>query len=327
MWAAGATTAHGLRDAERERMFDLHTHTTASDGTATPAELIAAAAKAGISLLAITDHDTFDGWEASRSFASSHDIALIPGVELSTSLDEEAKVFLPGYRADVHLLAYFPDTEPSAEFRRWVASLLESRWERNRALLARLAERGFDVDEDALRTRGGPVAGRVHLARILVDAQQVGSIEEAFALFFGEAGADYVPRRCPAISETLAKVREAGGIPSLAHPIRFWGNHREAADGLSAWLKEHGLAALEVWHSEQSSDYSAWLRTLADKHGLGRTGGSDFHGGNKPGLALGVGRGQTPLVPPKDVLWSPALPGPFEYRERLARTQAGPVGH
>jgi predicted metal-dependent phosphoesterase TrpH len=278
-------------------MIDLHSHTTASDGTTAPADLIAEAKAAGIGLLAITDHDTFDGWQQARSFAVAESLPLIPGVELSTTLDPEGKAFLPGFRADVHLLAYFPAGEPPPAFQQWVGSLLESRWERNRMLLRRLADKGLSVDEATLRARGGPVAGRVHLARLLRDLGHVASIDEAFRHFFGESAADYVPRRCPPLVETIARVREAGGIASLAHPIRFWGEHREAGAQLCGWLASHGLHALEVWHSEQSPEYSAWLHSLAARHGLGCTGGSDFHGLNKPGIFLGVGRGRQPLVP------------------------------
>lgn len=281
-------------------MIDLHTHTNASDGTTPPSDLIDEARQAGVTLLAITDHDTFDGWEAARPQADEAGLSLIPGVELSTSLDAEARGMLPGFRADVHLLAYFPAAEPPAPFREWVGSLLGSRWERNRILIERLSEKGLDVNEEKLRAFGGQVAGRVHLARLLKDQGLVKSIEEAFHLYFGEGAGDYVPRRCPPLSETIARVREAGGIPSLAHPIRFWGQRREEAEALCGWIAAQGLMALEVWHSEQPAAYSEWLATLADQHQLGRTGGSDFHGLNKPAIRLGVGKGAAPLVPAEE---------------------------
>lgn len=284
-------------------MIDLHTHTNESDGTASPGELVDAATEAGIALLAITDHDTFDGWEAARPRAKEAGLRLIPGVELSTTLDADARKMLPGFRADVHLLAYFPDADPPEAFREWVGSLLESRWERNRILIDRLIARGLDVNEEMLRSFGGPVAGRVHLARLLKEQGHVKSIDEAFHSYFGESAGDYVPRRCPPLSETIERVREAGGIPSLAHPIRFWGQRREEAEKLCGWVAARGLMALEAWHSEQPSAYSAWLTTLADRYQLGRTGGSDFHGHNKPGIHLGVGRGATPLVPAEEWRW------------------------
>lgn len=288
-------------------MIDLHSHTTASDGTSSPAELIAEAKAAGIRILAITDHDTFDGWQQARDIAATEQLALIPGVELSTALDADGRALLPGFRADVHLLAYFPSAEPPAPFRQWVSTLLESRWERNRSLLRRLADKGLSIDEATLRARGGPVAGRVHLARLLRELGHVSSIDEAFRVFFGESAADYVPRRCPPLLETIGRVREAGGFTSLAHPIRFWGERREAAEGLCGWLVSQGLHALEVWHSEQSAEYSAWLHSLATRYGLACTGGSDFHGLNKPGIFLGVGRGTEPLVP--------LTAAPFSFRD------------
>ncbi|MCZ2156154.1 MAG: PHP domain-containing protein [Bryobacterales bacterium] len=278
-------------------MIDLHTHTNASDGSSTQRELLDAAVRAGITLLAITDHDTFAGWDAAQHMAAHAGVTLIPGVELSTCLDAEAREMLPGFRGDVHVLAYFPDTEPPLSFREWVATLLNSRWERNRALLRKLEVRGIGISEEMLRDFGGPVAGRVHLARLLMKQGHVSSIDDAFRKYFGEAAQDYVARRCPPLSETLERVREAGGVTSLAHPIRFWGEHWEAAEQLCAWMRERGLAALEVWHSEQPGEYSVRLGNLALRHQLGQTGGSDFHGANKPAIRLGIGRGTEPLVP------------------------------
>lgn len=278
-------------------MIDLHTHTNASDGSSTHRELVDAAVLAGITLLAVTDHDTFAGWDAARPLAENVGLSLIPGVELSTCLDAEAKKMLPGFHGDVHVLAYFPEVEPPAAFRKWVDTLLHSRWERNRALLGKLESRGFGISEETLRSYGGPVAGRVHLARLLMERGHVNSIEEAFRSYFGEAAGDYVARRCPPLSEAIRQVREAGGVTSLAHPIRFWGAHWEAAGPLCEWMRERGLTALEVWHSEQSAEYSTRLEELAHRHQLGQTGGSDFHGANKPAIQLGVGRGVEPLVP------------------------------
>lgn len=291
-------------------MIDLHTHTTASDGTTSPTELISQATAAGVHLLAITDHDTFDGFDACRAYVQGEELRLIPGVEISTTLDPEAHGLFCGKLRDIHLLAYFPDGHIPGRFRRWVKELEESRWARNRALLTSLAKRGIVVEEDDLRARGGSVAGRVHLSRILLERGLVGSLDEAFSLYLGEDAATYVPRQSPPISMALAHIRRAGGISSLAHPIRFWGNDWESGERLAAWLAKAGLHALEAWHSEQSAEYSARTLQVALAQGLRVTGGSDFHGRNKPGIELARGYGSNALVP-RDMMeevWTGACP-------------------
>lgn len=278
-------------------MIDLHTHTNASDGTDTPEQLVRRAAEAGVHLLAMTDHDTLDGWEAARPTAAKLGVALIAGVELSTSLTPAQREVFQLDDRDIHLLAYFPCGEPDIAFREWVRTLEDSRWERNRKLLKRLGEAGIVVEEAELRRRGGSIAGRVHIARILRERNVVSNLDEAFRRYLGEDAETYVARNSPPIHEVLPHIRQAGGLSSLAHPIRVWGQRHELGEALAQWLAAQGLDALEAWHSEQSPGYSAWLCGLAQSLGLRVTGGSDFHGGNKPDIHLGVGRSKAPLVP------------------------------
>lgn len=278
-------------------MIDLHSHTTASDGTSSPQELVAEAVQAGLEVLAVTDHDTFASVASAQQAAGLQGLRVIAGVEISTTLNPEARHLFPGSPRDIHLLAYFPQSDVPVEFRDWVKGMEESRWRRNHELLGRLEAQGIQVDEQDLRNAGGSVAGRVHLARILVKRKLVSNLDEAFRRFLGEAAACYVPRQSPPIGEAIARVQEAGGIASLAHPIRFWGDSWDCADGLCAWMSSRGLHALEVWHSEQSAAYSERLRLLAQRHHLRMTGGSDFHGDNKPGIRLATGHGNSPLVP------------------------------
>lgn len=278
-------------------MIDLHTHTTASDGTSSALELVMEAAAAGVRVLAVTDHDTFASVEAARSVAEQQGIRLIAGVELSTSLDAEARSLFSGSSRDIHLLAYFPGSAIPDDFREWVLAMEDSRWQRNRLLLESLGKQGIVIGEDELRRAGGSIAGRVHLAKILVRRKVVGGLEEAFQRYLGEAAASYVPRQSPPISEALGAIRKGGGIASLAHPIRFWGGQWKQADALCGWLAARGLDALEVWHSEQDAAYSGRLRELALRHRMRMTGGSDFHGENKPGICLGTGYHNHALVP------------------------------
>lgn len=282
-------------------MIDLHTHTTASDGTSSAEELVMEAAAAGVKVLAVTDHDTFASVDAARMCAQDRGIRLIAGVELSTSLDAEAQPLFQATPRDIHLLAYFPNGDIPAPFRNWVFAMEESRWERNRLLLVRLEEQGITIAEAELRAAGGSIAGRVHLARILQRRKLVHSLDEAFHRYLGEHASSYVPRQSPPLGEALASIREAGGLSSLAHPIRFWGSNWQAADALCGWFAGRGLHALEVWHSEQDAAYSGHLRELALRHRLRMTGGSDFHGGNKPGIALGTGYHPHALVPVQEL--------------------------
>ncbi len=282
-------------------MIDLHTHTTASDGTSTPQDLIAEAVSAGIDTLAITDHDTFVGVDMALQAAQDAGLRLIAGVEISTSLDADARPLFQASPRDIHLLAYFPANAIDPDFRAWVRSMEESRWNRNRELLDRLSEHDIIVEEQELRDLGGSIAGRVHLARILRKRQYVQSLDEAFHRYLGEHASSYVPRQSPPISEAISRIRQAGGLSSLAHPIRFWGESWESTAGLCSWLASAGLNALEVWHSEQSPAYSTMLKALALRHELCMTGGSDFHGANKPGIELGTGYRTDALVPQEEL--------------------------
>jgi predicted metal-dependent phosphoesterase TrpH len=285
-------------------MIDLHAHTTASDGTSSPQALVAEALRVGLEVLAVTDHDTFEAVASAQEAAGLQGLRVIAGVEISTTLNPEARHLFPGSPRDIHLLAYFPQADVPGHFREWVKGMEASRWRRNRELLGRLEAQGVCVAEQELRSAGGSVAGRVHLARILVKRNLASSLDEAFRRFLGEAASCYVPRQSPPIAEAIARVRDAGGIASLAHPIRFWGHSWECADGLCAWLSRAGLHAMEVWHSEQDAAYSQQLRALAQRHHLRMTGGSDFHGDNKPDIQLATGHGSSPLVPYQELLAS-----------------------
>jgi 3',5'-nucleoside bisphosphate phosphatase len=278
-------------------MIDLHTHTLASDGTSSPEVLVAEAVRAGVEVLAVTDHDTLAATEAARQAADAAGIRLIAGVEISTSLCDSMRDVYQASPRDIHLLAYFPTGRIPDDFRTWLRTLESSRWERNRELLASLATHDIFIDEADLRERGGSIAGRVHMARILCERGQVRSIDEAFRRYLGEDASSYVPRRSPPISQVIQHIRLAGGIASLAHPTRFWGDNWQAADAICQRLADVGLDAVEVWHSEQDPAYSGLLADLAVRHALRMTGGSDFHGGNKPGITLGRGYGDRALVP------------------------------
>jgi predicted metal-dependent phosphoesterase TrpH len=260
-------------------VIDLHTHTSESDGTDSPESLVALAAAKGVRTLAITDHDTFSGFDMGRAAATSHGIELICGVELSCRHGSKT----------VHLLAYFlADGGAPADFRAWVNDILTSRRDRNVRLIKRLNSLGVDITLAEVEAIGKTVTGRPHFARILVEKGYAKDRNDAFDRLIGEEGSAFVERLGPTLLEAVAKIKACGGISSLAHPVRI-GLFRNAENELAlfAELREAGLDAVEVYHSDHVRYLVERYREFADLLGLLQTGGSDYHGANKPEIILG----------------------------------------
>jgi len=255
--------------------IDLHAHSTVSDGTDTPAELMAAAAAAGLDVVALTDHDTTAGW-AEALDALPTGLRLIRGAEFSCLAPDGR-----GGRVSVHLLGYLFD--PASEMIiSEAARLRDERRARLRAMADRMAADGFPVDPDAVLGGLPPEtpAGRPHLARALVSAGVVGSVEEAFHRFLGSGGPYYLGRADTDVATAVRMVRAAGGVPVLAHPAA----RRRGpviAPAVIAELAAHGLAGVEVDHPDHTGDERAALGDLAAALGLLITGSSDYHGANK----------------------------------------------
>jgi 3',5'-nucleoside bisphosphate phosphatase len=268
-------------------MIDLHTHTDRSDGTFTPAELIAEAVRVGVAGLAITDHDTFAGYDVSVPYAASAGLELICGIELSTRYQSSS----------VHLLGYFPLTPPSTEFRAWLDSILEARRDRNIRLIAKLQSLGVDITLAEVETMGRTLTGRPHFARVLVDKGYAKDIQSAFDLYLDESARGFVHRQEVPMEEALERILAAGGVPSLAHPIRVAKNNWEKLAGYVEDLAGMGLRAIEVHHSDHSPENVSFYSSLAERFNLGITGGSDFHGDNKPMISLGTGKRNNLHVP------------------------------
>lgn len=254
---------------------DLHTHSNFSDGTDTPAELMAAAAAAGVAVVALTDHDTTAGWDAA-AVARPAGIRLVRGAELScVSTDGR------GGRASVHLLGYlFDPHHPGVvtEQRR----LRDERRSRLHRMAGMLAADGYPVEPDELLAALGPdaPAGRPHLARALLTAGVVSSIGEAFATLLSSRGPYYLRRTDTPAHVALDMVAAAGGVSVLAHAFAKRGPALEPA--VIAELAEHGLAGLEVDHPDHDDEARTRLRKLAAELDLLPTGSSDYHGSNKP---------------------------------------------
>ncbi|RSN50124.1 phosphatase [Amycolatopsis sp. WAC 04197] len=256
--------------------IDLHAHSTASDGTDSPAGLIAAAAKAGLDVVAITDHDTTAGW-APAAEALPPGLTLVPGAELSTiSIDP-----VTGRHISVHLLAYLFDPESAAVVAEQTRLRSERRW-RLRVMAERMAADGLPVDPDevmSLLPEDGS-AGRPHLAQALVRAGVVSSVNEAFASYLGNGSGYFVARQDTLVEDAIDMIAEAGGVTVIAHPFAYTRGATISVDVL-AGLAEHGLTGVEVDHPNHDEETRVRLHGLAGELGLVRTGSSDYHGTNK----------------------------------------------
>ncbi|CAM2998708.1 PHP domain-containing protein [Skermania piniformis] len=253
--------------------IDLHTHSTASDGTDDPADLIGKAAAAGLDVVALTDHDTTAGWAAAEA-ARPAGLALVRGMELSCVGEGE-----DGRPVPVHLLAYlFDPTAPA--FAQERARLRTERVERFRAMAAKMQADGLPIDADAILATVGPAPGRPHLARALVTAGVVSSIDEAFAGPLADGGRYYVDKADTPLDRAVQMVATAGGVAVIAHP-----RARRRARLLSVEhirrLAGAGLSGLEIDHPDHLPADRGMLTELADELDLIRTGSSDYHGDNK----------------------------------------------
>ncbi len=271
--------------------IDLHAHTTESDGSLTPEELVRLAKRTGLDALAITDHDTFAGYTKALPFARDSGLYLVCGIELNTKLSSDCR-----QARSVHLLAYFPAGAPSTEFVAWLLGQQEERRRRNRELVEALRERGIDISLAEVESRGRSLAGRPHFARILVEKGYAANHEDAFQRFVGEDAPSFVERQSITTEDAITIVHRGGGIPVIAHPIRLQLS-RDAEENILSRLKRAGLAGLEVYHSEHSSELQAHYRQLAERLELIPTGGSDFHGNAKPNIRLGTGLNGNLRVP------------------------------
>jgi 3',5'-nucleoside bisphosphate phosphatase len=267
-------------------LIDLHAHTDRSDGSTAPGDLVRRAVHEDLAALAIADHDTLAGYDAALPIALDCGLELICAVELSTRPNEENA---PGKRErSVHLLGYWLVSSPSAEFRRWLQSQQESRHQRNVELVAKLQQLGLAITLSDAAHYGRNQVGRPHFARVLCDKGYVSNMQEAFDLYLADEAQAAVERDEPTLEAGIRRITESGGIAALAHPARL--SQRGAdLENLLARLIEVGLRGIEVFHSEHSPEDCAQYAQLARRFDLIPTGGSDFHGENKPGIRLGSG--------------------------------------
>ncbi|MGB6944197.1 MAG: PHP domain-containing protein [Bryobacteraceae bacterium] len=275
-------------------MIDLHSHTNESDGTFTPSELVDLAMERGLEALAISDHDTFAGFDQALPLARSRGLDLVCGIELSTRV--------PGSKVrTVHLLGYFLHQPPSADFREWLDELIAGRRDRNQRLIESLHEQGIDIHLGEVERLGRTLTGRPHFARVLIDKGYVSSFDEAFRRYLGESAPSYVERFAPYVEAAIQRVIDGGGLPVLAHPIRLGFRDVEAEEEFIGGLRAAGLGGIEVFHSDHRPADMERYAGIARKYNLAVSGGSDFHGDVKPQISLGTGHNGN-LNIPKSVL-------------------------
>lgn len=251
---------------------DLHVHSVYSDGTFTPDQLAAEAARTGLAAVAVVDHDTVDGIAACLSAARGVGIEVITGIELSAEMEG----------TEVHILGYFIDYQDAA-LRQCLASLKRNRIERIHRMVRNLNDLGVPLDADtvfAIAAEG--TVGRLHLARALVKEGYTATTGEAFQKYIGDRSPAYVLGFKFSPREVVSLILGAGGVPVLAHP------HTLRNDEFIGRLAQDGIRGLEVYYPEHSQSMINWYLEYARKYNLAVTGGSDCHGAAKPGVPMGA---------------------------------------
>ena len=272
------------------KRIDLHVHTATSDGTYRPAEIVSLAAGLGLSAVAITDHDTAAGYREAAEAGVRFGLEVVPGIEISTT-----------YFGAVHILGYFIDPESDA-LRSVLDWVVKDRDERNQKMADLMAADGLPIRYEEMRQRFGTVIGRPHFGELLVELGYAKDMQDAFDHYIEKGQKYYLPRHFLSIEESIEIIGKAGGVPVLAHPFQY----RLGDERLRLLIEhciEHGLKGMECLYSLYDEEQSAYLLKLAAEYGLTPTGGSDFHGNNKPHISLGTGTG--------------SLAVPYEYLDRL----------
>ena len=258
---------------------DLHAHTTASDGSLTPTELVHAAAGLGLAALAVTDHDTLGGLAEAAAAARTLPLTLVPGVELS--VEDEGGRF--------HLLGYLFDPENVA-LRDSLVRIRESRAARNAQMAVRMAQLGLPVTMNDVRAHAGEggVIARPHFAQALIEKGVVSSVQEAFDRYLATGKPLYLPKEVLTPRDAIALLHGAGGVTVMAHPGLVPLGDQALARRVESLRDEAGLDGIEAYYSQHTPAQTARFLTLAERLDMVVTGGSDFHGTPKPHVPLGV---------------------------------------
>lgn len=281
------------------KTVDLHVHSTFSDGTDTPTELVKLAKQKHLSAFALTDHDTIDGIQEAVLAASDlnssdksdedTNLEIIPGVELSTFY----------FNKEIHIVGLYINYMDET-FKKELSDLRNIRSQRNVEICERFKELGYDISYDEmLKKYDGAVITRAHFADTLVDKNIVNSRNEAFERFLNPDKPCYVPRKKMDPADAIKLIKNAGGVPILAHPLLYHFSF-DTLNKLISYLCESGITGLEAVYSTYTQGEEIKMRQLAKENNLIISGGSDYHGKNKPAISLGTGRGH--LCIPYDIL-------------------------
>lgn len=266
----------------KSEFVDLHCHSTASDGTLAPEAVARLAKERGLSAFILTDHDTIAGVPAAMAEAAKLGVDFLPGIEISAD-------YKPG---TMHLLGYGvdPQSQVLADMNK---GLIEARDQRNPRIIARLNELNVAITMEEIEAQaGGEVVGRPHIAAVLVRKGYVNSIKAAFDKYLGTTGAAYFDKERLSPGRAIELVRESGGVTVLAHPVQLRTENDGQLERVLKDLLDLGLAGIEVIHSDHDAALVTKYAALADRLGLLKTGGSDFHGTNKKDIDLGSARGR-----------------------------------
>lgn len=260
--------------------IDLHVHSDKSDGTCTPSELVALAKKAGLSAFALTDHDTVAGVSEAVAAGQKAAVRVIPGVELSALYEGK----------DIHIVGLNIDPN-CGELLSTMAHYRAARDTRNEKMMLLLQRQGFDITTQKLRERfPDAVLTRAHTARYLMEHGYTGSIAEGFERYISEGCPCYVAKEYIPLQQAIRLILQAGGSPVLAHPFQYHFTDPEL-ETLVRQAAAYGLKGIEVFYTTHSKEQTQHSRRLADRYGLFESGGSDFHGSNKPDISIGTGFG------------------------------------
>ena len=273
-------------DCNHHLGIDLHIHSTASDGSFTPAELLDQAQKLNLAAIAITDHDSIDGSREALRIGIPSSFNFLTGVEISAAHPP----FFPG-SGSFHILGYDIHLD-NRDLNQALSKLQEARKNRNPSILKRLNKLGFQISLDEVNQEVGEgQLGRPHIAYAMVKKGFVTSIDEAFDKYLGTRGPAYVDKYRIECEQAIQIIRAAGGVPVLAHPALLNIENNQKLDALLQNLMKLGLAGIEVYYPGHSSQQIQEYTELAEKHGLLMTGGTDFHGTITPQIKMGSGKG------------------------------------
>ena len=267
--------------------IDLHTHSTFSDGTFTPLQLVKYAEEKGLKAFALTDHDTTEGVKEAKSIETNVEVR--SGVEISTRYDKK----------EIHIVGLYVN-ENDADLNKQLKYYREKRVTRNFEILEKLNSLGVDITiDDVKESCTGDVISRAHIAKALVSKGFVGSYTEAFDRYLGDNKCAYVPRETLNYEESMELITKAGGVPVLAHPLLYKMSDTNL-ENMMVKLRQKGLKAVEVYYSTHSNSDTQHIMAMANRVGLIYSGGSDFHGATKPKIDMGTGMGK--LAVPYEIL-------------------------